>query len=310
MPTRISEYASSQNAALTVAAGLVKGVKILGLQSANGRRYTPEAIRRAVTKYEDVRVNIDHAKRPGDPRSYSERFGRLSNVRVESDGLYGDLAYNPKHPQAEQFDWDAKNSPSSVGLSHVVDASIKRVNGAQQVESIDKVHSVDIVADPATVSGLFEQLDPEGGDTMPETITIQTLKDRGVYTLIREEIAAELAVDGEAAKLKEQVTAVTAERDALLAAGKLAERKDVVLAAIKEAKLPEALVTDLLVEQCVAADDAGFAAIIEERTGFAKLIGGGRPTGGPKSKEQHQPSDSGLTWETMDAKQYAAAITE
>ena len=153
---RLIERATFSASRVDAVAGLVRGVKILGLTSANGRRYTPEAIRRAASKYEGVRVNIDHAKRPGDPRSYTERFGRLSNVRVDTDGLYGDLHYNPKHAQAEQLAWDAANSPGSVGLSHTVDAKVRRVNGVQQVESIDKVYSVDLVADPATVAGLFE----------------------------------------------------------------------------------------------------------------------------------------------------------
>lgn len=41
-------------------AGIIKGVKILGLVSKNGRRYRPDALKAALPLYENCQVNIDH----------------------------------------------------------------------------------------------------------------------------------------------------------------------------------------------------------------------------------------------------------
>lgn len=155
--TRLLEYISSANTALRVDRdkGIIHGVKILGLESANKRSYTREALERAVSLYEGKAVNVDHIP-SGQLRSYRDRIGRIVNVRLSGDGLYGDLLVNPKHPLAEQLFWDAEHAPENVGLSH--DAQGKTVvrDGKMIVESISSVRSVDLVAEPATTRSLYE----------------------------------------------------------------------------------------------------------------------------------------------------------
>lgn len=137
-------------------APMIKGVKVLGVESKNGRKYPVEVMRKALEKYDGAMVNIDHPK--GDePRSYEDRFGRLVNPRLESDGIYADLSYNPKHPLAEGFAWWAANDPSAVGLSHNAQARTKlNREGVEEIEEIVEVTSVDLVAEPATTAGLME----------------------------------------------------------------------------------------------------------------------------------------------------------
>ncbi len=138
-------------------AAVLRGVKILGLRSRNGRRYLPEALSAAARLYEGVRVNVDHAENPAQAvRRYRDRLGLLRQVRAEADGLYGDLHYNPKHALAEQLLWDAEHAPGNVGLSHHVQARAARRDGELVVEAILEVYSVDLVAEPATTNGLFE----------------------------------------------------------------------------------------------------------------------------------------------------------
>ncbi len=74
----------------------------------------------------------------------------------EGRGLFGDLLYNPKHALAEQLAWDAEHLPGNVGLSHNVLARTSTEGSQTIVEAILQVFSVDLVADPATTSGLFE----------------------------------------------------------------------------------------------------------------------------------------------------------
>ena len=116
---------------------VVPGVKVLGIESKNGRRYPLEVMKNALEKYEGAIVNIDHPA-GSEPRSYEDRFGRLTNARMESDGIYADLAYNPKHPLAEGFQWWVKNDPKAIGLSHNAQAKTK-MNEQDGVEEIEEI---------------------------------------------------------------------------------------------------------------------------------------------------------------------------
>jgi hypothetical protein len=153
------EYSSCRGVALRVdrERAVISGVKILGLESANGRSYSPRALAAARALYEGRPVNIDHVD--GPRRSYRDRIGRLTAVTLGADGLYGDLHLNPKHPLAEQLLWDAEHAPENVGLSHDARGRTAIRDGRVIVEAIESVRSVDLVAEPATTKGLFESAD-------------------------------------------------------------------------------------------------------------------------------------------------------
>lgn len=158
--TPLCEYCDWRGAAPQIdrQQGILRGVKILGLRSQNGRVYLPEALAAAVGLYEGAKVNVNHPKgHPRAPRDYQERIGSLHDVAVRlGDGLYGDLHFNPRHALAEQLLWDAANAPQNVGFSHNVEARTARRDQQTVVEAITRVVSVDLVADPATTAGLFE----------------------------------------------------------------------------------------------------------------------------------------------------------
>ncbi|MBX9788601.1 MAG: hypothetical protein K2Y37_06770 [Pirellulales bacterium] len=161
--TPIQEFVHSRDSALRVdrAGAVIRGVKILGLESENGRSYLPSALTAAVPLYEGAKVNVNHAKgHPAAPRDYQDRIGRLRAVHFRAGaGLFGDLYLNPRHTLAEQLLWDAAHAPENVGFSHNVQARTAQRDGRTIVESIVAVHSVDLVADPATTRGLFEACD-------------------------------------------------------------------------------------------------------------------------------------------------------
>ena len=153
---RLLEYTTSRGLHLRVDRhrSMILGVKVLGLESQNGRRYLPQALLEAKHLYEGRPVNVDH--QDAGRRSYRDRIGRLLNVRMDADGLYGDLLVNPKHPLAEQLLWDAENCPENVGLSHDAQGRTRMEGGRLIVESIQQVRSVDLVAEPATTRSLYE----------------------------------------------------------------------------------------------------------------------------------------------------------
>jgi hypothetical protein len=145
-------------------AGIVRNVKVLGLESKNGRRYEREAVKEAASKYEGCFVNVDHpaATDSAGPRPYAARFGRLKNVREDADGgLRGDVHFNPEHTFAKSFVWFAKNDPGAIGLSHNALGEVAEgEDGTLIVSKVVEVYSVDLVADPATTQGLHEAMDP------------------------------------------------------------------------------------------------------------------------------------------------------
>lgn len=162
MAQQLQEYVDSRGVSMSVdrEQGLLRGVKLIGLQSRNGRRYRESALTEAAALYEEAKVNVNHPKgNPLSPRDYQDRLGVIRNVRLwAGEGLFGDLHFNPKHALAEQLVWDAEHNPRNVGFSHNVLAKLTREGESVVVEEITKVQSVDLVADPAATEGLFEQL--------------------------------------------------------------------------------------------------------------------------------------------------------
>jgi len=154
----LEEVVRSKPASVEAQTGIIRGVKILGLESVNGRRYSPTALKGAVRMYEGRAVNVDHPNKPGDRRSSYDRFGKLSGVHFrEGQGLYGDLHYLKTHPLAGPVAEAAKRMPDLFGLSHNAQGDGRSgTDGVFVVESLTAVRSVDVVADPATTRGLYE----------------------------------------------------------------------------------------------------------------------------------------------------------
>jgi hypothetical protein len=137
-------------------AGLIEGVRILGQDSRNGRRYSPRAMAEAARLYEGAPVNVDHPATERRDRPLAEAFGWIRNVRQEAGAVYGDLHYLKSHPQAELVAEAAERNPNRIGLSHHAEGTV-RMDGKQViVETVERVHSIDLVQTPATNAGLFE----------------------------------------------------------------------------------------------------------------------------------------------------------
>lgn len=161
--------------------GIIYGVKVLGRKSGNGPIYPQSVTRQALPLYEGTKVNLDHPPRtrPADDRSVQDRFGKLQNVRDQVDGLYADLHYIRSHPLAAVVAEAAENMPDVFGLSH--NANIRESLDTGEVVAINRVRSVDLVADPGTTRGIFESqekrmdpknsnaADPSDADAAPET---------------------------------------------------------------------------------------------------------------------------------------------
>jgi hypothetical protein len=274
---RLQEYADNRGVSLNVDAehGIVKGVKILGFQSKNNRVYSKEAVAQAIGLYEGAKVNIDHAKGSNEVRGYRDRFGAVKNVREASGGLFADFHYNPKHPSADQFIWDATNASANVGFSHNVEGRTRYENGKTIVEAITKVHSVDLVADPATTNGIFEDTQEPAMDFKELTLEqIKTHRPDLTSAILTEQknSDAEKARDAEVKTLREEL-------DKFKAKEAVDAKRSKIDALIVESKLPKEAATEIFVEQLMAADESQQKLLIEDRKALveAKSTGGTKP---------------------------------
>ncbi len=139
----------------------LKDVTVLGEHSLNGRTYTEDARRAAVSLLEDSKVYLNHRPRSphNAPHPVQNYVGRLRGLYMDDDGRV-----RAKTLQVVNEDhWPlvsglARNDPSSVGLS--IDAQGEVEAGTGNVLAIRWVKSVDIVSDPAATRGLFEEREP------------------------------------------------------------------------------------------------------------------------------------------------------
>ena len=292
--------------------GVVRGVKILGLRSRNGRLYLPEALAQAGRLYEGAKVNVNHPKGdPAGPRDYQDRMGVIRNVAFRPDeGLFADFHFNPKHSLAEQLLWDAEHAPENVGFSHNVQARIARRGDETVVEEILRVQSVDLVADPATTRGLFEASPDESAEPLIALLSSLTADQLKAH---RPELVAEML-----AEPMGQLEQLRAELSQLREADRLRCRRGRMKQLLAEFGLPDpdagdawakAAVSPRFIEQLLASpDDPSMRDLIEERANLLRLSHErreGDPPAAPQSRDQHQVCSPATT----DVKAFVEAIS-
>jgi len=284
MTETLQEFFDSRGVQMRVErdTGVIRGVKILGLQSRNGRSYLPEALTQAAGLYENAKVNVNHPKgNPAGPRDYQDRIGVIRNVGVRrGEGLFADFHFNPKHVLAEQLAWDAEHAPENVGFSHNVQARIARRGDRVVVEAITRVQSVDLVADPATTRGLFES-NPAAGETARPTLTVGELKRD--YPELVEALCGEQAAEAERLGAEvERLTALEAAHQKRLTIRRL----------LREFQL--SITSDRFVETLLSAEsEQAMRELVEERARLVRSLGGGDGLGAvrdgrPRSRQQCQ----------------------
>jgi hypothetical protein len=151
---------------------LIRNVALLGAASRNGYRYTAEAMQAAAPLYDGRPVFVDHGAASqgledsslGLRRSIRDYAGQVLSPRYEQGRVRGDLRLAGPNT-AWLLDLIAAQ-PSDIGMSHVVLA--RRKLGGDEVDHIERVVSVDIVAFPATTRSFLEAT-LSGGRQPPES---------------------------------------------------------------------------------------------------------------------------------------------
>jgi hypothetical protein len=316
MSELLQEYVDSGSQRLRVdrTAGVIRGVKLLGLNSRNGRRYREEALSGAIGLYEGAKVNINHPKgHPLSPRDYQDRLGVVRGVEFRAgEGLFGDLHFNPKHLLSEQLVWDAEHAPQNVGMSHNVLARTKRDGEETVVEAITKVQSIDLVADPATTSGLYEHADADSAAISWETLTLEHL-NRHCPSVILE---VEQSYESQLQEMRSRLDEMIAKEHASLRRERIAELLEEFGLPLptRSAKPAGEIVSDQFIESLLRApNENAVRLLIEERANLVRSAsqwnGGQRSSGGrPRSRDQIALASDVNGNQMQSAAQFAATL--
>lgn len=143
--------------------GVIRGVRIINRNSLNNggnREYGEQALNDGLRLYEGAEVNIDHPPtgQESKPRAFIEGWGILKNIKRVADGDVGDLHYLKEHA-ATPLILERHKRGFPLGLSHNALGKTITRNSKQFVESLQKVHSVDLVRRPATTRSLKEGIE-------------------------------------------------------------------------------------------------------------------------------------------------------
>lgn len=249
--------------------GLIHNVVVLKGRSANGRVYPPETLRSAVALFEGARVFANHNSGSRDVR---DLVGMLRDVRFDAEAVRADLeVFEGLAPWLLEI---AERAPDALGLSINASGRVSHRDGADVVEQITRVRSVDVVAEPAAVSGLFEARQQEAGR-------------------VRELEEEKQRLEGELERLR-------AEHQRLVEGKRLEEERGRVKALILKSGLPEEAATETFIETLAAAGEAERIRLIGDRMQFLKGL-----AARPHSTRKNVLSNGG----GRSTSDYLAAIT-
>lgn len=319
----LQEFVDSRGTVVRVdaEAGVVRGVKILGLHSRNGRTYLPEALFAAMPLYEGAKVNVNHPKGSAlGPRDYQDRIGVIRNVAVRpAEGMFGDFHFNPKHALAEQLIWDALHAPENVGFSHNVEARTSRQGERLAVEAIIKVQSVDLVADPATTRGLFESAagDAQSVETSEAAPRVRLFEDLTLEALNSHR--ADL-VEAITRRQQSRVEQLEREIESLRAEQAAGVKRRIAESLLREFRLPDlesrdpaarAIIGEPFLESLMdAPDEAAIRRLVEQR---ARLVASSRnwlaADGAPGITSREQCLTDGRSAAPGTARDFVKTIT-
>jgi hypothetical protein len=335
MSEALQEFVHSGSERLRVDrdAGIIRGVKLLGLASRNGRRYRENALTDAVRLYEGAKVNINHPKgHPLSPRDYQDRLGVVREVRFRAGaGLFGDLHFNPKHALSEQLIWDAEHAPHNVGMSHNVLARTSLDGSDTVVEAITKVQSIDLVADPATTSGLYEHADKSGVEeqrssgavsesSQPATAPLPHYSTTALCSLTLDELRRHRPdlVREAAHVVEQQLEQVRCELDERIAREDASKRRARVLELLQEHGLPlpakngapSSIISDHFFESLLtAADERSIERLVQERAELVRCASLWHANDHrPRSKDQAQLTVDFASSSVETSRQFAEAV--
>jgi len=215
-PERLVEQFDFRGSTVDRENWVIKGVKVLGRTSRNGRIYEDSAIRDSSLLCENLPVTVRGGHNRNDRDYHSQngqlRNGEARNLGTEKAASYYDWHLNPADELTEKICYDAENFPENVPLSHEVSVYQGEMDeqGVLHVERLIEVDGVAAVYRGGTNRSLFE--------SETETMDLKTLKTQHAELIeqLRTEILAEDTVKSELVEAQKQLAKAVAEKESLL----------------------------------------------------------------------------------------------
>ncbi len=179
---------------------VIQNVALLGSVSLNNRVYTEQALKDAARLYNGAPVYIDHPTesemrdRQG-VRSVMDLAGRVIRARIAGEQVRGDIQVLDREPTKGLFLAIAEQMPGIAGMSHRARGVVEvDDDGKETVTSLDQVYAVELVAEPATVAGLFESISNEATERHHHPLDLRSLGEQSHISFddIRERIRTTL----------------------------------------------------------------------------------------------------------------------
>ena len=172
---------------------IIRGISLLSTVSRNGRRYTEEALKKAIPLFEGAKTFANHPKpaERGEVRDVRDLIGRCFNIRYEEGKLKGDLEVLESHK-----DWVfplAEQASDLVGLSINARGKVRLSDEGEVVEEIVLVRSVDLVSEPAATINLFESRE-KGLRAMVDELVEALAREQEKVRRLERELAIERAL--------------------------------------------------------------------------------------------------------------------
>lgn len=138
--------------------GTLRHCALLGQVSANNRFYTTKALETVRKLADQLKAFLNH-----DSRGVENLIGDFSNLVIENNKVYGDVSILESCKYRDMIFELAENKPHLCGWS-IHARGLFGANdseGREVVEDIVLLRSIDLVADPATNSSVWESKEEE-----------------------------------------------------------------------------------------------------------------------------------------------------
>jgi len=165
----------NENSIIDKATGLISGVCIMHPESRNNRIYTKKAMNSVRQLAEGCKSFIDHGSIFADS-SVKDMFGVFESPRRHGEAIYGNLNLLKTSEMYEKFLEIAERFPHTIGFSISARGKFAEkpdAEGREVVEDVTALRSIDLVGNPATTNGIFEDISD------PTNIKMYTLDDNG-----------------------------------------------------------------------------------------------------------------------------------
>jgi len=135
----------------------LRGVRVLGTRSGNGRTYEPAGLAAAAGLYEGISCFANHRQNNREQCRVEDKLGWLSGIHQAADGsLVGDLNLLASHPMTPRILEAARRRPELFALSHDAIGAERAGSRGTIIEAVREVFSVDVVSQGATATSLWE----------------------------------------------------------------------------------------------------------------------------------------------------------